>query len=165
MYTDNVRTLATSVLPADVLAEAKAGTLLPNDQTEVNPSWAWAAGSGISTIGDLATWVEALVSGGLLEPDLQQQRLTDVVLTANGEAAYGLGIAQFGPLFGHTGELPGYNSFMGYDPVNKVTVVVWANLAPAANGDAPATTIAKAFIDSMYGLAPATPSPEADGSQ
>jgi D-alanyl-D-alanine carboxypeptidase len=164
MYTDNVRTLATSVLPADVLAEAEAGSLLPNDQTNVNPSWAWSAGSGISTIGDLATWVEAMGSGALLEPELQQQRLTDLVVTANGEAAYGMGIAQLGPLFGHTGELPGYNSFMGYDPVNEVTVVVWANLAPVADGRAPATTIARAFIDDLYGLEPVAPSSDANGN-
>jgi len=164
MYTDNVRTLATSVLPADLLAQAEAGTLLPNDQTDVNPSWAWAAGSGISTIRELATWVEAMGSGALLDDDLQQRRLSDVVVTANGDAAYGMGIAQFGSLYGHTGELPGYNSFMGYDPVNHVTVVVWTNLAPAANGKAPATTIARAFIENMYGLAVAPPHHEADGA-
>jgi hypothetical protein len=32
-------------------------------------------------------------------------------------------------LYYHVGEAAGYNPFMGYDPVNKVTLVMWANLA------------------------------------
>jgi hypothetical protein len=28
-------------------------------------------------------------------------------------------------LYFHGGEMPGYNSFMGYDPVNDVTLIVW----------------------------------------
>lgn len=56
-----------------------------------------------------------------------------------------------GPLFyGHTGELPGYNSFMGYDPANKITMVVWSNLAPGADGKGPAVTLAQALIDEIY---------------
>ena len=53
-----------------------------------------------------------------------------------------MGIAKFGHMYGHTGEMPGYNSFMGHDPVNNVTLVVWSNLAPTADGRDPATTIA-----------------------
>lgn len=98
MYTDNVRTLAESKLPADLLAQATAGTLLPNDQTAANPSWGGAAGAGISTIGDLATWVQALVGGGLLSPALQRQRLQSMQPTApSSGAAYGWGDRPDGP--------------------------------------------------------------------
>ncbi|NKV12644.1 serine hydrolase [Rhodococcus hoagii] len=123
-----------------------------NDVTNVNPSWAWAAGAGISTANDLVTWVQALVGGKLLGTDLQAQRLASVQPTSPdaGSAEYGWGIAKMGPMFGHTGELPGFNSFMGHDPVNKVTLVVWANLAPAANGQDPATTMAKEIIGKVY---------------
>ena len=42
---------------------------------------------------------------------------------------YGYGIAQlhWGPnsIYFHGGETPGYNSFIGYDPTNQVTLVVW----------------------------------------
>ena len=41
---------------------------------------------------------------------------------------YGYGIAQirFGPnrLYFHGGEMPGFQSFMGYDPPSKMTLVV-----------------------------------------
>ncbi|MBS1699689.1 MAG: beta-lactamase family protein [Actinobacteria bacterium] len=153
MYSTNVDTIESSVLPPDQLAQAKAGTLLPGDATNLNPSWAGAAGAGISTIRDLAHWVEALGGGGLLDPTLQKARLASVqpVPVALPDAQYGWGIAKIGPLYGHTGELPGYNSFMGYDPAQKVTIVVWTNLAPAADGRPPAATIATSFIKLIYG--------------
>jgi len=65
-----------------------------------------------------------------------------------------LGIAKFGNLYGHTGELPGFNTFMGNDPVNSVTLVLWTNLAPAADGRDPATTIARTLIGKVYRPAP-----------
>lgn len=156
MYSTNVDTMETSELPPDQLAQAKAGTLLPGDTTELNPSWAGAAGAGVSTIRDLAHWVEALGGGGLLSPTLQKERLASVQpvpipLPPLPDPQYGWGIAKIGPLYGHTGELPGFNSFMGYDPEQKVTIVVWTNLAPAADGRPPAATIATTLMTSIYG--------------
>jgi D-alanyl-D-alanine carboxypeptidase len=148
----NVGTLSNSALPPDLLQEADAGTFAPTNSALDNPSWAWSAGSGISTLRDLATWVQALAGDGgdLLDPALQQERLDSVrpvVVPTLPEPQYGLGIAKFGPMYGHTGELPGYNSFMGYDPVNDVTLVVWATSAPAPDGSAPASTIAVDLMD------------------
>lgn len=153
MYTDNVITLATNAIPPDLQFDAKAGTLLPNDQTKANPSWGWAAGAGISTATELADYVEALTDGRLLGPEMQKIRMDSLAPTnphSPSSASYGLGIAKFGPLYGHTGELPGYNTFMGRDPAADVTLIVWANLAPAADGRDPATTIARALIAQIY---------------
>lgn len=149
----NMLTLTDPALPADMQAAAKAGTLEPTDVTDNNPSWAWSAGAGIATANDLATWVEALTGGEMLDADMQAQRMASLQPTdpSNPQSTeYGWGIAKLGPMYGHTGELPGYNSFMGSDPENKVTVVVWANLAPAADGQGPATAIAKGLIEKMY---------------
>ena len=161
MYTDNVRTITTFKLPADLLAQAEAGTLLPNDQTDANPSWAWAAGAGISTIGDLGTLIEAMVAGHLLNPDLQEQRLQNVVPPEPGSAsAYGWGIIRSASgFYEHGGLINGYNSYSGHDPANKVTVVVWTNLSVAATGAPPAATIAKDLIDQIYGVAAETTAP------
>ena len=72
MYGNNVLTMGSpAAVPPDMQAAAKAGTLQPSDQTSLNPSWAWAAGAGISTVADLASWVEALADGKLLDPDMQ----------------------------------------------------------------------------------------------
>lgn len=152
-YGTNIETLEGNELPAALQAAAKAGTRAPLDVTEVNPSWGWTAGAGISTAGDLATYVKALVGGGLLSAKLQQQRLASVVPAYPGNpasASYGWALAKFGPLYGHTGELPGYNTFAGYDPVRHITVVVWASLAPAPDGQAPAVTMAKQIITDLY---------------
>ncbi len=152
-YGDNVLTMTNPALPEDMQKEATAGTLAPSDVTDVNPSWAWAAGSGISTAEDLKVLGEALVTGKLLKPELQQKRLESVTPTNPDNpagASYGFGIAKFGNLYGHTGELPGFNTFMGQDPVNSVSLVVWTNLAPAADGRDPATTIARTLIGKLY---------------
>jgi CubicO group peptidase (beta-lactamase class C family) len=154
MYGDNVSTMGSPpALPPDMQAAAHAGTLKPADYTEASPSWTWAAGGGISTANDLVTWVDALVSGKLLGRDMQRKRLASIrpVNPDDANAAqYGWGIAKMGPLYGHTGELPGYNSFMGRDPVNAVTLVVWTNLAPAVDGRDPATSIARAVAGKIY---------------
>jgi len=149
----NVGTIDSLVLSPEIQAGAKDGTLEPFDVTDVNPSWAWTAGAGLSTTEDLADYVKALVGGGLLSPESQQARLDSVQPTdPNNPAApkYGLALAGFGPMYGHSGELPGTNSFMGYDPAKDITVITWATGAPAANGQAPAVEIAKAAIADLY---------------
>jgi D-alanyl-D-alanine carboxypeptidase len=153
MYGTNVLTLDNRAVPEAMQKAAAEGTLLPGDQTEANASWAWAAGSGMSTAGDLAAWAEALTGGNVLGPAVQKLRMESPQpqkADDPGGALYGLGIAQFGKLFGHTGELPGFNTFMGNDPANKVTLVVWTNLAPAADGRDPAATIARSLIGKLY---------------
>lgn len=153
MYGNNVLTLDDPALPKDMQKAAADGTLQPADQTAMNTSWAWAAGSGISTAEDLATWAEALGGGKVLGPALQTLRLDSpqpVKADDPGGALYGLGIAKFGRLFGHTGELPGFNSFAGHDPADQVTLVVWTNLAPTPDGRDPATTIARTLIGKIY---------------
>jgi D-alanyl-D-alanine carboxypeptidase len=156
MYSTNVSTIHSAVLPPDQQAAARAGTLKPHDVTNVNPSWAWAAGGAISTAADVASWGRALGDGTLLNPTWQRRRLDSVQPTVPGTGSatspgYGLAIAKFGPVYGHTGELPGFQSFTGYDPERKITVAVWANLNAAPDGRAPASTIAQRLIATIYG--------------
>jgi D-alanyl-D-alanine carboxypeptidase len=130
-----------------------AGTLLPNDVTDNNPSWGWAAGAGISTTADLADWAAALVGGGLLDDEMQKQRLDSpmpVDPAAPEGSAYGPAIARYGALYGHTGELPGYNSFMGHDPERDITVIAWSNLMSAPDGRLTANVLAEAVIAELY---------------
>jgi D-alanyl-D-alanine carboxypeptidase len=151
-YGTNVETAETNVLSPEKQAAAHAGTLAPIDATFLNPSWAWSAGAGISTTPDLVTYVQALVGGGLLSDAMQKTRLDSIrpINPAAPELGYGLALAKFGPLYGHTGELPGYNTFAGYDPQRKITIVVWASLAPSPDGRAPATEMAKRIIGELY---------------
>lgn len=152
-YGTNVETMDSPVLPKEVQEAARAGTLAPKDVTDVNPSWAWSAGAGISTASELAAFAKALTDGTLLGPEMQQRRLDSVEPTdpdAPDGPGYGLGLAKFGALYGHTGELPGFNTFVGHDPERDLTVVVWTSLEPSPDGQAPATTLARTVIEKLY---------------
>src|SRR6266487_3179592 len=59
----------------EVQAAARAGTLLPNDYTGLNHSFATAAGGVISIANDLATWIQALVAGRVLNAAYQRRWL------------------------------------------------------------------------------------------
>jgi CubicO group peptidase (beta-lactamase class C family) len=126
LYGSSSYALVDAPYPADLQAAAKAGTLKPNDDTGQNPSYASAAGGVISTADNLATWMRALVGGKVLNADYQRQWLDSLQPQDPSKPLgqkYGYGISQitFGPnsVYFHSGEMPGYNSFMGYDPVNE----------------------------------------------
>lgn len=51
---------------------ARAGTLKPNDYMTLNPTYGWAAGGAISNTNDMATWIQALVSGHVFNAKYQQ---------------------------------------------------------------------------------------------
>ena len=145
----NAETAESDALSPARQAAAKNGTLQPTDVTSVNTSWAWTAGSGISTITELAAYVQRMVGGGYLSADLQAQRLANCQSTQPsdpGAASYCLGLAKFGTFYGHTGEIPGFNTFMGYDPVTRTTIVTWATTAAAPDGTPPANGIARILM-------------------
>jgi D-alanyl-D-alanine carboxypeptidase len=62
----------------------------------------------------------------------------------------------FGPnsLYFHGGEMPGYNSFMGYDPVNNVMLIVWTNLTVSLDGKLPANSIMLQMLERIYTASP-----------
>ncbi|WP_344401165.1 serine hydrolase domain-containing protein [Catellatospora chokoriensis] len=158
MFGTNVSTLADPALPPAEQAGADDGTLLPKDVTVSNPSWAWAAGAAISTAADLTRYATALVSGGLLDAKTQQMRLDSIQpiqTPAPFEVGYGLALVRFGPLYGHDGQIPGFNSFMAHDPVRKDTVIVLTSLFAGPDGKQPANELAMAIIQALYGMAPA----------
>lgn len=154
----NTETIDSYAVPSAQLPDALDGTLLPIDQTDANPSWAWTAGGAISTPDDLAVYVKALVGGGLLDDETQKLRLKSVQPTVAGQAdgvGYGLGIAQFAPgILGHDGQLPGYSSFMVYNTETQDTIIVAANLsASPVDGETAAVVVAKTIIATLYGAA------------
>ncbi|WP_327101473.1 beta-lactamase family protein [Nocardia vinacea] len=151
----NVSTIDTYALPPAEQAEAFAGTLKPSNQTNTNVSWAWTAGGAISTAADMATYVKALVGGGLLDAKMQKTRLDSIqpIDPANpDQAGYGLGIVRFGThLIGHDGQLPGFMTFMGHDPASDLTIVVATNLATVPSGEGSALVLVKGMLPTFYG--------------
>jgi len=166
MYGGSFYALADDPYPADMQAAAKAGTLQPIDYTHQNSSYATAAGGAISTADDLATWMKALVSGKVFNADYHQQWLTsrqaeDPDAPDGQKYGYGISYQRFGPnaaMFYHGGELPGFNSFMGYDPDNDVALVIWTNLTLSPDGNTTAQAMLAPVLDEIYaGLSLAAP--------
>jgi D-alanyl-D-alanine carboxypeptidase len=158
MYMSNVETLGSAAIPPDERVEADAWRVKPGDRTNDNPSWTWAAGGAISTLGDLVTYVEALVKGGLIRDDLQKMRLDSLVSTnpsCTDAPSYGLALAKFGTYVGHDGTMPGFQSFMGHDRDTDTTVVVATNLTYSPDGRETANAIARAIMGAL-------PAPPAD---
>jgi D-alanyl-D-alanine carboxypeptidase len=148
----NAETATSAALSPERQAAAKNGTLQPIDVTGVSTSWAWTAGSGISTVKELAAYVQRMVGGGYLNADMQAKRLascTPVVPSDPNSASYCLGLAKFGTFYGHTGEISGFNTFMGYDPTTRTTIVTWATSAESPDGRAPGNVIAQILIGEL----------------
>ena len=150
----------------EVQAAARAGTLLPNDYTGLNHSFATAAGGVISIANDLAAWTQALVAGRVLNAAYQRRWLDSLQpedpSRPDGQQ-YGYGISQLrwgaNTMYFHGGETPGYNSFIGYDLSNQVTLVVWTNLTVSLDEQPTANAIMLKVLDQIYVLSPLPPPP------
>ena len=114
---------------------------------EIVPGFGAGAGAMSSTIDDLHIWVEALGSGTLISPELQEERLVTTSLQPGGSFDYGLGIMRLGPFYGHNGAILGFSTFAVYDPELDLTVIVIGNAS--SNFTAPSTTIAGALITAI----------------
>ena len=165
MYGGSRYALVDTDYPPDVQAAARAGTLQPIDYTNQNPSYATAAGGAISTANDNAAWIRALVDGKVFNADFHRQWLDSPQPANPAEPAatqYGYGIERqaFAPnatMYFHFGELPGFNDFSGYDPTNKVTLVLWSNLTVAPDSRPTANVLLQKVVEQIYTLPPQAP--------
>jgi len=169
MYGGSAYAMVDDPYPADIKTAAKAGTLKPIDYTNENASYAHAAGGVISTADNIATWIRDLVSGRVFNADYQKQWLDSVQAEDPGNPegqkyGYGISYQRFSPtasMYYHGGEMPGFNSFMGYDPDNDVSLVIWTNLTISPDDKTTAQALLPAMLDEIYtglSLAP-TPTP------
>jgi D-alanyl-D-alanine carboxypeptidase len=119
MYGGSAFALVDIPYPADMEAAAKAGTLQPIDYTHQNSSY--AMGPEDPSPPRTITWIQALVDGRVFNADFHRQWLGSPQPADPAEPQYGYGIERqsFAPnvtMYYHFGELPGFNSFSGYDP-------------------------------------------------
>ncbi|MFF7456332.1 serine hydrolase domain-containing protein [Kitasatospora sp. NPDC008115] len=101
--------------PHGYYREATGGPLI--DITEMDPSWAWAAGQLVSTASDLNRFFGALVDGRLLRPAqlAEMRRTVDAGRPFAQGSKYGLGLVGSplscgGVYWGHGGSIPGYET-------------------------------------------------------
>ena len=152
--------LADAPYPADLMRRPRREASSPtttHGESVLRP----AAGGVISTADDLAIWMRALVGGKVFNADTQRLWLDSLEPEDPGKPAgqkYGYGITElsFGPnqVYFHGGEMPGYNSFMGYDPVNDVTLIIWTNLTLSLEGQPTANSIMLKVLDQIYAVSP-----------
>jgi D-alanyl-D-alanine carboxypeptidase len=113
------------------------------DVTEMDTSWAWAAGAMVSTTTDLARFYQALLGGQLLTPELLKQMRTTVDASQAGHGTrYGLGleVLRLGcgvELWGHGGSLEGYGTTAFSTPDADRQLVMVTNLQPEPEPGAP----------------------------
>jgi D-alanyl-D-alanine carboxypeptidase len=144
----------------EFIAAVEAGTIQPKDYTGVNHSFATAAGGVISTADDLDTWIRALVGGRVLNAKYQWIWRDSLKPTGTSlEYGYGINRLRWGPnaLYLHGGETVGYNSEAAYDPVNKLTLVVWANLTVSPTDKLSANALMLKVLDRIYKQSPLKP--------
>lgn len=108
------------------------------DVTELEAPFAWAGGGIVSTCSDIARFLQGLLGGDLLAPDLRAEMLRTVPSDWEESDAYGLGIEQVtslmgmapspcGLAWGHLGFSPGYTTIALASDDGERQVVVMAN--------------------------------------
>lgn len=116
----------------------------PTDLTGFSAGAFWGPGNMISTTADLNRFQQALSAGRLLPPRLLGE-MRDVRDTDRAGRSYGLGLeanttvcgtAQ-GPVRGHSGSVPGYNtfSFASADGRRRITLAVNVDLTKTRGAD------------------------------
>lgn len=107
-----------------------------SDKTDINMSWAGAAGALVSNSEDLAYWGRLLFSGKVLSP--REMRELETLVSArtgqpmswdSNEQGYGLGIKKryevgFGDIWYHTGTTTGYSGLYIWVPSRNMAVSV-----------------------------------------
>jgi D-alanyl-D-alanine carboxypeptidase len=123
--------------------------------TDWDPSYTFAAGEVISTLDDLEKWGHALFTGeGILSPEMQQLR-RDSILTSpppnTPTAGYGIAIGNRNGWWGHTGEIPGYNTtlFHDYESGTTIIVIVNSDIGLPDDGGNPAPAVQAALIEAL----------------
>ena len=117
------------------------------DVTEMDTSWAWAAGAMVSTTADLARFYQALLGGQLLPPEQLKQMQTTVDASQVGHGTrYGLGLEVLRPgcaveLWGHGGSLEGYQTTAFSTPDADRQLVMVINLHPEPEPGAAAAAV------------------------
>lgn len=103
--------------------DVSANGYWPLDLTETSPTIAWGAGAMVSTLGNLASFMQAVMSARLFPARLLKQMQAPTPLSLSGSpdslgpqfGSYGYGLIHYTwaaacGVYGNTGDFPGYNT-------------------------------------------------------
>jgi D-alanyl-D-alanine carboxypeptidase len=98
------------------------------DVTDVDDGIGLADGGVITTTADLATYMQALISGEALLSEQSRKEMQDWV-DGGDDDLYGLGLMAYdygddGMLIGHSGTAAGFGAEMWFDTESKSTIVI-----------------------------------------
>lgn len=114
-----------------------------NDDGIVNASyidmmWPHAAGSLLSTVGDLDIWFKALRSGKLISEKSYQQMIAPFELNEGSMSSYGFGLGSEKlnkyDSISHNGGIPGFATSAMYFPEKDIYVAVLSNFSAGDPG-------------------------------
>lgn len=98
------------------------------DRTDLNPQAPGGAGAMISDLADLRTFVRALATGKLLQPETHSAQIKSQQLAGSPPfVRYGEAIGLIGEWRGHTGTITGFSTDMLYLPALDATVITSVN--------------------------------------
>jgi D-alanyl-D-alanine carboxypeptidase len=106
------------------------------DLTAVDPSMAGAAGGGalVTTVSDLARFLDSVLSGELFDNDETLQEMMAFIDAPGegGQVGYGFGLQRYvlpggTEVIGHLGSTAGYTAFVGHLTVEGITVAAVLN--------------------------------------
>jgi CubicO group peptidase (beta-lactamase class C family) len=99
----------------------------------IDMSVPYSAGALYSTVGDLYTWIQALVDGEVVpEAVLDAMWEASVPIPDAPDVNYAYGLISYAienhAVVGHSGSINGFSSILNYFPDDKVTIIVLSNM-------------------------------------
>ncbi|MGB5692760.1 MAG: serine hydrolase domain-containing protein [Flavobacteriaceae bacterium] len=98
----------------------------------------YTAADVFATASDLSNWAHLLFNAHALSESSTEQMVTFLDLEDPIANGYGLGVRRVllagRNMWGHTGGMRGYGSYMFYDPVSKVSIAMLNNQSRSENG-------------------------------
>jgi D-alanyl-D-alanine carboxypeptidase len=123
----------------------------------LNPQFEWTGGGFVTNPEDLATWITKLYNGKVLSKKSTMEMFSPVSRQSGkaDSSGYGLGAeifeTRYGRAYGHTGFMPGFQTFMAYFPDYDTSIAFQINIDPYS-GRLKASASAFELIDEILPL-------------
>lgn len=104
-----------------------------NGEYVINPQFEWCGGGFVTNTTDMTKWAKQLYEGRLFSKRMFNAMLSarNTTTGAPDSQGYGLGVMIFatdhGPVYGHGGIFPGYETMMVYLPVYRCAAAIQIN--------------------------------------
>lgn len=107
----------------------------PYDESKLSSSIGYTSAGVVSTADDLRAFSQAFAHSKLFSEDAAQNQENTRAISDDAESwiQYGFGTYHYGPLYGQSGDVPGFITASLSDPASGLTVVVMLNNSTAGS--------------------------------